>query len=136
MLIMGIAPHIREDQRTAPVRINLRKAPPEYHGCFLCGGDPLYTVEWETPGAWWGESHREEYCHSCVQGRGRREGWVREVEVTICSHALIAGERLRRREPHLGDVIVLHRMQRSRQMFGRAFSPHSRRYRVLPLVAR
>lgn len=54
--------------------------------------------------------------------------------VIICSHPLSAGERLRRREPHLADVILLHRMQRSRQAFGRAFAPHCRRWRILPLV--
>lgn len=62
----------------APVRVNLVKTEAAYRTCIMCSGAPLYRVVWDTPGAWWGDTHWERYCHGCVT-RGVREGWVRRV---------------------------------------------------------
>lgn len=76
LLRVSLAPHVGEGASFA--RINLAKStrPDWCGGCFLCGGDPLYRVTWDTPGAWWGDTHSEDYCHACVTDRGIREGWV------------------------------------------------------------
>jgi hypothetical protein len=80
-LVMEIAPHVWPTG-VAPVRVNLTKIDPEYRHCFLCGGEPLYRVTWATPGAWWGNTHSEDYCHGCVMGRGVTAGWVRPAPTT------------------------------------------------------
>lgn len=73
-LVMDVAPHVHPQGGTSPVLVNLIKSTPEYRGCFLCGGDPLYTVVWDTPGAWWGDTHREDYCAGCAAKWGRPQG--------------------------------------------------------------
>lgn len=90
-LIMDLAPHVGTG--SAPVMLNLGKTDPQYDGCVVCGGDPIYIVTWSTPGAWWGDSHWERYCHACVHGRGIAEGWVYPTpEATRIEYAILVSD--------------------------------------------
>lgn len=102
-LVMDIAPHVWESG-TSPVRVNLVKTDPEYRACLLCGGEPLYRVVWDTPGAWWGDTHWERYCHACVTRRGIGEGWVRAEQRTGVSLAKAPIADWEREITHRADV--------------------------------
>lgn len=125
-LVMDVAPHVWPEG-TAPVLVNLVKLAPAdnalYRGCMDCGGEPLYRVTWDTPGAWWGDTHRGRFCHACVTGRGIREGWVRPALVICTAHtvgqarsAVTPGNAPRR------AAIQRERMRLSRRRFDRGLA--------------
>lgn len=69
--VIPVAPHVYQSG-VSPVRVNLIKVSPRYRACMSCGeGEPLYIVEWPTPGAWWGNTHSELFCLRCAVRYGR-----------------------------------------------------------------